>query len=244
VAGVPTPSERKQRADEVRKRLSRTIPEPRCELDHDNAWQLLVATILSAQSTDKTINRVTPSLFARWPTPAALAAAPQSAVEAVVRPSGFFRNKAKAIRGAASAICEHHGGQVPHSIEQLVELPGVARKTANVVLGTAYGVASGMVVDVHVGRVSRRLGLTMATDPVKVERDLCELIPTRAWVDTGHRLVLHGRYLCTSRAPRCDLCPLNELCPSQMAPPVGRWTDRAACERVTVESRGVVPLAP
>ncbi len=241
---MPAPAAEKKRAAEVRKRLRRAIPEPRCELDFADAWQLLVATILSAQSTDRTINRVTPALFARWPTPADLAAAPQSAVEAVVKPTGFFRSKAKSIRGAAAAVVERHGGQVPKTMEAMIELPGVARKTANVVLGTAHGVASGMVVDTHVGRVARRLKLTRADDPALVERDLCALTPKRAWIDTGHRLLLHGRYVCLARAPRCQLCPLNEICPAREGPPVGRWTDRAAAERATVGSRGEVPLTP
>jgi endonuclease III len=229
---------------EIRKRLRKAIPAPQCELDFGDAWQLLVATILSAQSTDKTINRVTPDLFARWPTPAALAAAPPAAVEAVVKPTGFFRNKAKAIRGAAQALVDRHAGAVPRTMTELVELPGVARKTANVVLGTAHGIASGVVVDTHVGRVARRLALTRDEDPVKVEEALMAALPKREWVDGGHRLLLHGRYVCLARAPRCELCPLNELCPSRDAPPVGKWTDRAAAEKATVESRGAVPLAP
>jgi endonuclease-3 len=229
---------------ELSKRLARAIPDPRCELDHRDPWQLLVATILSAQSTDKTVNRVTRELFSRWPTPAALADASPEAVEAVVKPTGFYRNKAKAIRAAARAVVERHGGAVPRTLAEMVELPGVARKTANLVLGTGYGIASGMVVDTHVSRVAARLALTHEHDPVKIEQDLCATFAKRAWIATAHRLLLHGRYVCVSRAPHCDLCPLNEVCPSREGPPVGRWTDRAAAEKATVASRGAAPLAP
>lgn len=218
------------------------IPVPSCELDHESAWQLLVATILSAQSTDKTINRVTPELFARWPGPAELALADPTELELVVKPTGFFRNKAKAIRGAAEAIVGVFGGQVPRAIEELTTLPGVARKTANVVLGTAFGIASGIAVDTHVGRVSRRLGLTDETAPEKVERALCDAIPRESWVADGHRLLLHGRYVCNAKAPRCDRCPLNELCPSREGSPDGPWAERAEREQRTVESRGSMSL--
>lgn len=226
----------------VFERLRVAIPEPYCELDHENAWQLLVATILSAQSTDKTINRVTPELFARWPGPRELADAPLEQIEEVVRPTGFYRNKAKAIRGAAEEILARFGGDVPRTLEELTTLPGVARKTANVVLGTAFGLASGIAVDTHVGRVSRRLGLTAASDPVKVEAALSAAIPRDAWVDDGHRLLLHGRYVCLAKTPRCGSCPLNECCPSAEALPTGSWSTRAANEAETVGSRGAVPL--
>ncbi len=202
------------------------MPEPRVELAFETPWQLLVATILSAQSTDRTINRVTPDLFRRWPTPEALGRARQEAVEKVVKPTGFFRNKAKAIREASRKLAEDFGGEVPRTIEELTTLPGVARKTANVVIGSAYGVPTGIVVDTHVGRVARRLELTEETDPVKVERDLCALFPKKAWIDMGHRFVLHGRYVCTSKKPDCAHCPVNELCPSRQAEPVGKWHER------------------
>lgn len=218
--------DRKKRAREVQKRLVRTMPEPRVELAFETPWQLLVATILSAQSTDRTINRVTPDLFRRWPTPEALGRARQEAVEKVVKPTGFFRNKAKAIREASRKLAEDFGGEVPRTIEELTTLPGVARKTANVVIGSAYGVPTGIVVDTHVGRVARRLELTEETDPVKVERDLCALFPKKAWIDMGHRFVLHGRYVCTSKKPDCAHCPVNELCPSRQAEPVGKWHER------------------
>lgn len=223
-------------------RLRAAIPEAYCELDHANPWQLLIATILSAQSTDKTVNRVTPVLFARWPGPRELAAAAPAEVEAVVKSTGFFRNKAKAIQGAARAIVEHFEGEVPRTLEELTLLPGVARKTANVVLGTAFGLASGIAVDTHVGRVARRLGLTSENDPEKVERALCGAIEKDSWTDDGHRLLLHGRYVCLARAPRCGVCALHELCPSREGEPVGSWQTRAEGERVTVESRGATPL--
>lgn len=227
---------------ELVSRLRRAIVEPFCELDHADAWQLLVATILSAQSTDKTINRVTPDLFARWPRPADLAKADLAEVENVVKPTGFFRNKAKSIVGTARAIVDRHGGEVPRTLEALIELPGVARKTANVVLGTGYGIASGIAVDTHVGRVARRLALSKEESPEKVEHDLCASMPREDWVADGHRLLLHGRYVCLARTPRCERCPLNELCPSREAEPTGQWTQRAAAENRTVASRGDVPL--
>lgn len=232
-------TELRQQADDVRKRLARAIPTPVVELDHASPWQLLMATILSAQSTDKKINEVTPSLFARWPTPAALAAADPLEVEAVVKPTGFFRNKAKAIIGASRGIVEQFGGEVPRTLEELITLPGVARKTANVVLGSAYGIASGIVVDTHVTRVSRRLELAVTDDPVAIEEELMALFPKQAWVVMGHRLVLHGRYVCKAKDPRCASCPLNEICAAAQAPPErARWTERADWEQKLVASRG------
>ena len=221
-------------AKEIRRRMKRALPEPRVELDFDDAWQLLVATMLAAQSTDRTVNTVTPELFRRWPTPEALGDATQEDVEKVVKRTGFFRNKAKAIRTASKKLAEDFGGVVPKTLEELTTLPGVARKTANVVIGSAYGVPTGFIVDTHVGRVSRRLELTAQKDPVKVEQDLSRLFPKRDWIDMGHRLVLHGRYVCTSKSPRCSECPLNEVCPSAEAKPRGRWTQRADAEREEV----------
>jgi endonuclease-3 len=226
------------RALEIEKRLRKAMPEPRCELDHQNAWQLLVATILSAQSTDRMVNRVTPALFARYPTPAALAAADQAELETMVKSTGFFRNKAKSIRAASQVVSEQYGGEVPRTLDELVTLPGVARKTANVVLGTAYRVPSGMTVDTHAGRVARRLSLTKQEDPVKVERDLCELFRPGSWIDMGHRFVLHGRYVCLALRPRCAECPLNEWCSARQTEPVGSWTARAEREGQRVASRG------
>jgi endonuclease-3 len=229
---------RQERAREVRERLEQAMPEPKCELDHRDAWTLLVATILSAQSTDKMVNQVTPSVFRRWPTPADLGAAQQEDVELVVKSTGFFRNKAKSIREASRLVVERFGGSVPRTVDEILELPGVARKTANVVLGTAYRVPSGITVDTHAGRVARRLKLTRHEDPVKVESDLCAVFPEDAWIDMGHRFVLHGRYVCLARAPRCEACPINEVCPSRQAKPQGKWEERAASERKTVETRG------
>jgi endonuclease-3 len=222
----------------VRRRLERTLPEPQCELDHADAWQLLVATILSAQSTDKRVNQVTPALFARYPTPAALGAADPLDVENLVRTTGFFRNKARSISAASRLIAERHGGEVPRTLEELVELPGVARKTANVVLGTAYRIASGIGVDTHAARVSQRLELSEQRDPAKIERDLCELFPRQTWFDMSHRLILHGRYVCLARKPDCAHCPLNELCPSAAAKPEGTWTARAQAEGKRIAARG------
>jgi endonuclease-3 len=222
----------------LRRRLAAALPEPRCELDHGDAWQLLVATILSAQSTDARVNQVTPALFRRWPTPAALGAAPQAEIETAVKSTGFFRNKARAIREASQAIAERFGGEVPRDMEAAMTLRGVARKTANLVLGTAYGLPTGIIVDTHAARVAGRLGLSRETDPEKIERDLCALFPREEWVATGHRLVLHGRYVCTARAPRCAECPLNELCPSREGEAAGTVRARALGEARRVASRG------
>ncbi|MFT3928376.1 MAG: endonuclease III [Myxococcales bacterium] len=216
--------------EDVRERLEQAVPDAVCELEHKNPFELLIATILSAQSTDRTVNSVTPVLFKRWPTPKALAEAGQEEVEEVVKRTGFFRNKAKSIRGAAAKIMSDHGGKVPKTIEELVELPGVARKTANVVLGTGYGIASGFVVDTHVTRVAGRLGLTEHTDPVKIEADLCQGFPEAHWVDMSHRVLLHGRYTCLAKRPYCRECPLNELCPAREDAAQGTWKERAAGE--------------
>ena len=197
--------------------LRASYPVAECALVHRSPFELLAATILSAQCTDARVNMVTPELFRRWPGPDALARAPQSAVEGVVRSTGFFRNKAKSLRGMAAALRDRHGGEVPRTMEALTALPGVARKTANVVLGTAFGIAEGVVVDTHVGRIARRLGLTRETDPVKVERDLQAALPRGEWVMFSHRLIHHGRRVCTARAPRCGECPLSALCPSRDA---------------------------
>lgn len=216
------------------------MPEPICELDHQDAWQLLIATILSAQSTDKMVNAVTPELFRHYPTPLALAQAPIADVERLIKSTGFFRNKAKSIIGASAQIVEQHDGVVPRSLDELVKLPGVARKTANVVLGTAYRIPTGIVIDTHAGRVARRLALTAETDPKKVERDLMALWPKTAWIDMGHRFVLHGRYVCTSQKPACPACPLHELCPAAEGRKHGRWGARADLEGAVVRSRGEV----
>ncbi len=223
---------------ELASRLAFALPEPRCELDHKDPWTLLVATILSAQSTDRTVNTVTPLLFEKWPTPQALAAAPRDEVEGVVHRTGFFRNKAKAIQGASLVIHEQFGGEVPRSMAALLTLPGVARKTANVVLGVAFRIAEGIVVDTHVMRTSQRLGLTAATQADKVEHDLCARLPKEQWIDTGHRLLLLGRYVCLAKNPKCDECPVFELCPSRMGIAGGSWQERAQAMRALVEAGG------
>jgi len=228
-------------AEDVRKRLAVAIPEPRVELDHDDAWQLLVATILAAQATDKKINEITPALFARYPGPKELAEADLAEVEQLVKQSGFYRSKAKRIVGAAKAVTERFGGEVPRTMKRLVSLPGVARKTANVVLGVAFGKSTGIVVDTHVTRLSRKLELSVAEDPVQIEQDLMELFHKRSWIDTSHRLILHGRYVCKARFPRCGRCPLNEICSVAEAKKETRgWKARAEWERKLVESKGEV----
>jgi endonuclease-3 len=202
-----------QRAGAIVGRLAAAYPAARCSLDFSSPFQLVIATILSAQCTDRRVNLVTPGLFRRWPTPEALAAAKQRDLEAVIRSTGFFRAKARSILGCARALVERHGGEVPRSMDELVRLPGVGRKTANVLLGTAFGIASGVVVDTHVGRISRRLGLTRATDAVRAERDLVRVIPREHWIEYSHRLIEHGRSICAARRPACESCPLADLCP-------------------------------
>jgi endonuclease-3 len=192
--------------------LDQLYPQAKCSLDHQDPWQLLVATILSAQCTDERVNLVTPALFARFPGPAAMARADLAELEDLIRSTGFFHNKAKSILGAARALVERHGGQVPGSLEELVKLPGVGRKTANVVLGDAFGIP-GITVDTHVGRVARRLGLTQEDDPVKVEFDLMALVPQERWTLFSHQVILHGRQLCQAKKPRCPKCPLLPHCP-------------------------------
>ncbi len=204
---------RAARAARIAERLAEAYPEARCSLDFASPFQLLVATILSAQCTDKRVNAVTGPLFRRWPDPAALAAAPPRDLEAAIRTTGFFRAKAKSILGCCRALVERHGGEVPRSLEDLVRLAGVGRKTANVVMGSAFGEATGVVVDTHVGRISRRLGLTRQADAVKAERDLVALLPRPHWIAFSHRVIEHGRTVCTARSPRCEACPLADLCP-------------------------------
>jgi len=185
-----------------------------CELDHDNAYQLLVATILSAQSTDKMINTVTPALFQRYPTPADLAQADTPELEVMVHSTGFFRMKAKNLIGMAQRVVAEFDGEIPQTIEELVTLPGVARKTANVVLGVVFDIPSGVVVDTHVKRVSTRLGLTRETNPVKIEKDLQRRVPKNKWIDYSHQIIWHGRRTCHARKPACEKCPMAPLCPS------------------------------
>lgn len=192
--------------------LKKSYPEAECALRHVNPLQLLIATILSAQCTDKRVNLVTPELFRKYPSAEAFARASLTTLERMIHSTGFFRNKAKNIREACRRLVRDHNGQVPQSMEELLELPGVARKTANVVLGTAYGVASGVVVDTHVFRISRRLGLTRARTPEKVEQDLMALLPAGEWINFSHRLIHHGRRICSARNPQCSLCALETHC--------------------------------
>jgi endonuclease III len=200
-------------ASTVADALAAAYPDATCELDFRDPYELLVATILSAQCTDARVNQVTPELFARFPDAAALAAADQSEVEAIIRSTGFFRSKARALLGMARAVVERHGGAIPAAMEPLTALPGVGRKTANVLLGTAFGLATGVVVDTHVARLSLRLGLSRNGEPEKIERDLMRLFPSRAWVALGHRLILHGRRVCAARTPACESCTLEAICP-------------------------------
>jgi endonuclease-3 len=194
--------------------LERLYPAADCELDRKNAFELLCATILSAQCTDERVNQVTPTLFARFPTPAALARASQPELESIIRSTGFFRNKAKNLIGAARMLTEKWAGEVPRTMDELLQLPGVARKTANVVLGTAYGIAVGVVVDTHVTRLTGRLGLSKSTTPEQIEQDLMRVVPRERWIIFAHQLIWHGRRICQARKPNCDVCPLAPHCPS------------------------------
>lgn len=210
-----TMAARRARAAEIADLLAAEYPAAECALRHRSAFELLVATILSAQCTDARVNVVTPELFRRWPDARALASAPQAQLEDVVHSTGFFRNKAKNLVGMARALVERHGGEVPAAMDDLTALPGVARKTANVLLGTWFGRNDGVVVDTHVGRIAAKLGLTRETDPRKVEDDLMALLPRDAWTVFSHRTILHGRRVCIARRPRCANCALRELCPSR-----------------------------
>jgi endonuclease-3 len=193
--------------------LAGEYPDAATELDHRTPWELLVATVLSAQCTDVRVNQVTPELFTRWPQPSDLAAASQDKVEEVIRSTGMYRQKASSLRAAARIVAGEHGGEVPQDLETLVALPGVGRKTAKVVLGEAFGIAAGVTVDTHVRRLARRLGLTRRQDPEKIAAELEELLPSAEWIEFSTRLILHGRRVCTARSPRCDACVLAPLCP-------------------------------
>ena len=209
-----TPDREKRRVRRILRRLDRDYPAAECALRHSSAWELLVATILSAQCTDARVNKVTPQLFAAYPTVQDMALAPLESIQELVRTTGFFRNKAKSVKGAAQRIVSEYGGEVPSRMEQLLTLPGVARKTANVVTGTWFGKATGVVVDTHVQRISGRLGLTAAKDPKKIEKDLMELLPRARWVKYSHQIIHHGRGVCKARQPRCQDCGLADSCPS------------------------------
>ena len=209
-----TAGARRARAEKILARLEREYPDARCALDHHDPLELLVATILSAQCTDERVNKVTPVLFARCPTPADYATIPTPELEALIQSTGFFRNKARSLQGLGQALVARHGGRVPADMAALTALPGVGRKTANVVLGNAFGLNEGIVVDTHVGRLATRLGLTKEDDPVKAERDLMPLFPREKWALLAHLLIFHGRAICKAPRPRCSQCTLADLCPS------------------------------
>jgi endonuclease III len=212
--GLPSYPLTRRPTAEILSLLKETYPEARCALSHRNAYELLCATILSAQCTDARVNMVTPTLFARYPTPYELARAEPADVEEIIKSTGFFRNKTKSLIGMAQAVVADHGGEVPQTMEELRKLPGVGRKTANVVLGNAYGINEGVTVDTHVTRLSRLLGLSHEVDPVKIEQELMRLFPREDWGLLSHLLIFHGRQVCVARRPKCDECVLAQLCPS------------------------------
>jgi len=203
----------KGQAKKVVRQLKHDFPDAECALHYETPFQLLVATILSAQCTDVRVNIVTKDLFAKFPDAESMAAAPLPVLEKLVQSTGFFRNKAKNIKAASSAIVEQHDGELPQDLASLTALPGVGRKTANVVLGTAFGIPSGVVVDTHVGRLSRRMGLTESEDAVRAERDLMQLLPAKEWIDFSHRMIHHGRQVCGARRPKCEVCSFARFCP-------------------------------
>lgn len=213
-AALTRRSPKADRAPEIYRRLARAYPDAHCALDFNDPFQLIVATILSAQCTDKRVNMVTPELFRRYPTAADLAAADPADLENIIKSTGFFRAKTKSLIGMASAVDQAHGGTIPADMDALVALPGVGRKTANVVLGNAFATNVGIVVDTHVTRVSQRLALTRHTDPVKIEQDLMKLFPKQNWTMLSHLFIEHGRQICVARKPKCELCPLSDICPS------------------------------
>ena len=231
-----TPLGRTRRARRIVRELGVLHPDARCELDFSTPLELLVATILSAQTTDKRVNQTSPSLFARYNDAAAYAGADREELEAILKPLGFFRAKARSLMGLGAALVERHGGEVPHTLDELVKLPGVGRKTANVVLGHAFGIP-GITVDTHVGRLSRRLKLTGEDDPVKVETDLAALIPRKEWTIMSDRLIFHGRRVCHSRKPACGACGLARDCPSFGLGP----TDRETAEKLVVVNIEAIP---
>lgn len=219
---------RAERAERILEVLKRAYPEVECALHHENAYELLAATILSAQCTDERVNMVTPNLFRAYPRARDLAEAELDDVIAIIRSTGFFNNKAKSLIGMASRVTEEYGGTVPDTMDDLLTLPGVARKTANVLLGTWFRHNVGVVVDTHVGRLARRMGLTRQTDPVRVERDLMKVFPQEEWTDLSHRLIAHGRTICDARLPRCGECPVGEaLCPAY-EPELAKWRKQTA----------------
>jgi endonuclease-3 len=209
-------TQEKQRTKKIIARLRKAYPDAHCSLNYSSPLELLVATILSAQCTDERVNLVTADLFRKYRKAEDFISVEPTELEQDIRSTGFYRNKAKAIQGACRLIVEQHGGRVPSTLDELLELPGVARKTANVVLGNAFGIRSGVVVDTHVGRLSQRLGLTRHEQPEKIERDLIELVPQKEWVDFSHLLIYHGRAVCKARKPECANCVLEDLCPSSL----------------------------
>ncbi len=213
----PATAAERELAEKIYRLLLAEHPDARCALDYRNAYELAVATILSAQCTDARVNKVTPELFRRWPDPAKLALAPQEEVEEVVHSTGFFRNKARNLRRMAAALLERHEGEMPRTMKELNALPGMGRKTANVILGNAFGVNEGVVVDTHVKRLARRLGLAVLSTPAAVEKRLMALFPKEDWTMLAHLLIFHGRRVCPARSPRCDACRLSPLCPSSSA---------------------------
>jgi endonuclease-3 len=207
-------------AKQVVRALAKAYPDATCALTHQNAYQLIVATILSAQCTDERVNMVTPSLFAKYPDVRALAAADQAELEAMIRSTGFFRAKSTSLRGMAKAVVENFGGEIPRTLDELVTLPGVGRKTANVVLGTVWGIATGVVVDTHVKRITNLLGLMKSSNPEQIEQDLMQIVPQSEWVNFAHRLIHHGRRICIARRPQCTICPLLGCCQRVGLPPL------------------------
>lgn len=222
---------RRERTEEILRRLAQAYPDSRCSLDHDGPFQLLAATMLSAQCTDALVNRVTPDLFARYPDARVMAAAEVEDLEQTIGRLNYYRSKSRALKGMAEVLEERHGGEVPPEMEALVQLPGVGRKTANVVLGVGFGIADGIVVDTHVKRVAGRLGLTRQEDPVKVEQDLLPLVPEEERVVFTHRFIDHGRAVCVARRPKCEVCVLSDICPSAFR--VGAPKAKAARETGT-----------
>lgn len=212
--GRETVKQKRARAAEILARLHTAYPGSRCSLSYRNPYELLTATILSAQCTDERVNQVTPALFERYPEVEDMAGAKQNELEDMIRPTGFYRNKTKSLLGMSGAIVDRHGGQVPDTMEALVALPGVGRKTANVVLGNAFGKAVGVVVDTHVTRVGGRLGLTRHRDAIRIEQDLMKVIPRDEWTDLAHLFIDHGRAVCKAPTPRCEICVLSDICPS------------------------------
>jgi len=209
-------SAEKKRVLKIISLLRKEYPDAKCSLNHSNPLELLLATILSAQCTDERVNIVTADLFRKYRRPEDYVNVPRLELEADIRPTGFFRNKAKSLQGACQMIIEKYGGRVPNKVDELLSLPGVARKTANVVLGNAFGIASGVVVDTHVSRLSQRLGITENKQPEKIERDLIEVVPKKDWIDFSHLLIYHGRRVCKARAPQCGDCVVEKLCPSSL----------------------------